>query len=82
MAWNEGRQLIVMPRAMPFCEIHREPMRRLAPMGAVIRPPEPGFYNQPRSVDDRVEFVVARVLAQLEIEQERMPHWGLAADVA
>jgi 4-hydroxy-3-polyprenylbenzoate decarboxylase len=48
----------------------------------VIRPPEPGFYNQSRRVDDRVEVVVARVLDYLEIEQERMPRWGLAANVA
>jgi 3-polyprenyl-4-hydroxybenzoate decarboxylase len=70
MAWHERRQLIVMPRAMPVSAIHLDHRLRRARTGAVIRPPDPGFYNHVRGFDPR------------EIEQERIPHWGLAANVA
>ena len=74
---KERRRLIVMPREMPFSEIHLENMLKLARMGAVILPPNPGFYNHPRSVGDLVDFVVARVLDHLGLEQGLMPRWGL-----
>lgn len=74
---KERRRLIVMPREMPFSEIHLENMLRLARMGAVIMPPNPGFYNHPRSVDDLVDFVVARVLDHLDLPQNLAPRWGL-----
>jgi 4-hydroxy-3-polyprenylbenzoate decarboxylase len=74
---KERRRLIVMPREMPFSEIHLENMLRLARMGAIIMPPNPGFYNHPESVDDLVDFVVARILDHLDIEQSLTPRWGL-----
>lgn len=75
---KERRRLILMPREMPFSEIHLENMLRLARMGAVIMPPNPGFYNHPQGVDDLVDFVVARVLDHLDIPQDLAPRWGLA----
>lgn len=74
---KERRRLIVMPREMPFSEIHLENMLRLARMGAIIMPPNPGFYNHPQSIDDLVDFVVARILDHLDIEQTLTPRWGL-----
>jgi len=74
---KERRRLIVMPREMPFSEIHLENMLRLARAGAVIMPPNPGFYHHPRSVEELVDFVVARVLDHLGIEQDLAPRWGL-----
>lgn len=74
---KERRRLILMPREMPFSEIHLENMLRLARMGAVIMPPNPGFYNHPASVDDLVDFVVARVLDHLGLAQTLVPRWGL-----
>lgn len=74
---KERRRLIVMPREMPFSEIHLENMLRLARMGAIIMPPNPGFYNRPQSIDDLVDFVVARILDHLDIEQTLTPRWGL-----
>ncbi len=74
---KERKRLIVMPREMPFSEIHLENMLRLARMGAVIMPPNPGFYNHPTTVDDLVDFVVARVLDHLDVEQTLTPRWGL-----
>lgn len=73
---KERRPLIVMPREMPFSTIHLENMLRLARAGAVIMPPNPAFYNLPQTIDDLVDFVVARVLDQLGIEQDLMPRWG------
>ena len=74
---KEGRKLIVMPREMPFSLIHLENMSRLARAGVVIMPPNPAFYNLPKSVDELVDFVVARVLDQLGIAQSLVPRWGI-----
>lgn len=74
---KEGRQLIVMPREMPFSVIHLENMLSLARAGAIIMPPNPAFYNRPESIDDLIDFVVARVLDRLAIPQSLMPRWGI-----
>lgn len=74
---KENRQLIVMPREMPFSAIHLENMLRLSRAGAVIMPPNPAFYQHPNSVDDIIDFVVARVLDQLQVKQTLMPRWGI-----
>lgn len=74
---KENRQLIVMPREMPFSAIHLENMLRLSRAGATIMPPNPAFYQHPQSVNDIVDFVVARVLDQLGVEQSLMPRWGI-----
>jgi len=77
---KEGRQLIVMPREMPFSLIHLENMTRLSRAGVVIMPPNPAFYNLPETVDDLIDFVVARVLDQLGVKQALMPRWGIKED--
>ena len=74
---KEGRRLVVMPREMPFSVVHLENMLRLARAGAVIMPPNPAFYNLPDSIESLVDFVVARVLDQLDIAQTLMPRWGI-----
>ena len=75
---KEKRTLILAPREMPFSVIHLENMLKLAKAGAVIMPPNPGFYYQPSSVQDMVDFVVARILDHLGIENSLMPRWGSA----
>lgn len=74
---KEGRKLIVMPREMPFSLIHLENMQRLARAGVVIMPPNPAFYNLPQTVDELIDFVVARVMDQLDVKQSLMPRWGI-----
>ncbi len=74
---KEGRQLIVMPREMPFSIIHLENMLRLARAGAVIMPPNPAFYNRPQDIDELIDFVVSRILDQLGVEQTLQPRWGI-----
>lgn len=73
---KEGRKLVLVPRETPFSAIHLENMLKLARAGAVILPPNPGFYNHPQSVQDLVDFVVARVLDQIGIEHQLMRRWG------
>lgn len=73
---KEKRSLILVPREMPFSEIHLENMLRLARAGAVIMPPNPGFYYKPESVRDMVDFVVARILDHLGVENALLPRWG------
>lgn len=51
-------------------------MLSLSRMGAVILPASPGFYHQPQTIDDLVDFVVARILNQLGIEQDLLKRWG------
>ncbi len=73
---KEGKKLVLVPRETPFSAIHLENMLRLARAGAVILPPNPGFYHHPQSVADLVDFVVARILDQLGIEHSLMARWG------
>lgn len=76
VALKERRQLILVPREAPYSEIHLEHMLKLTRMGAVIIPASPGFYHQPNSVQDLVDFIVARILSQLGIDQTLMDSWG------
>ena len=73
---KEGRKLILVPRETPLSVIHLENMLRLARAGAVILPPNPGFYHHPQQVEDLVDFVVARILDQLQVRHALMPRWG------
>jgi 4-hydroxy-3-polyprenylbenzoate decarboxylase len=73
---KEKRPLILVPRETPFSAIHLENMLRLSQAGAVILPPNPGFYHHPQSVQDIVDFVVGRVLDHLGMEHELVRKWG------
>lgn len=73
---KENRQLILVPRETPLSAIHLENMLRLVRGGAVILPPNPGFYHHPQNVQDMVDFVVARILDHLGVKHTLMPRWG------
>jgi 4-hydroxy-3-polyprenylbenzoate decarboxylase len=73
---KEGRKLVLVPRETPFSAIHLENMLKLARLGVCILPANPGFYTRPKSVQDLVDFVVARVLDQLEVSHDLAPRWG------
>ena len=49
---------------------------KLARLGVCVLPPSPGFYQHPKTVDDIVDFVVARILDQLRIPHDLLPRWG------
>ncbi|WP_020409088.1 flavin prenyltransferase UbiX [Hahella ganghwensis] len=73
---KEQKKLILVPREAPFSTIHLENMLKLSRMGVVILPAAPGFYHKPQSVNDMVDFIVARILSHLGVEQSLMPRWG------
>ena len=73
---KEGRKLILVPRETPFSAIHLENMLKLTRAGAVILPPNPGFYHHPQDVQGVVDFVVARILDQLGVPHQLMARWG------
>ena len=76
VALKERRQLLLVPREAPYSEIHLEHMLKLTRMGAVILPASPGFYHRPGSVDDLIDFIVARILDHLGVEQALVKRWG------
>ena len=73
---KEGRKLVLVPRETPFSAIHLENMLRLSRAGAVILPPNPGFYHHPKNIEALVDFVVARILDQLAVPHALMQRWG------
>ena len=79
---KEGRKLVLVPRETPFSIIHLENMLRLARAGAVILPPNPGFYHHPKCIEDLLDFVVARILDQLDVPHLLMRRWGVEEDAA
>lgn len=72
---KEGRPLVLVPRETPLSVIHLQNMLAARQAGAVILPPAPGFYHRPRSVDDLIDFVAARVLTALGLEQRLVAGW-------
>ena len=73
---KEQRKLILVPREAPFSTLHLENMLALSRMNAVILPANPGFYHQPQSVEDIIDFIVARILDQLGIGHALTARWG------
>ncbi len=76
VALKERRQLILVPREAPYHEVHLANMLLLTRMGATIIPASPGFYNRPKTVNDLIDFVVARILDHLGVDQVLLPRWG------
>ena len=76
VALKEGRRLVLMPRETPLSSIHLENLLRLRTAGAVILFLAPGFYHAPETIGDLVDFVVARCLDQLGVENTLAERWG------
>jgi 4-hydroxy-3-polyprenylbenzoate decarboxylase len=75
VALKERRPLVLVPRESPLSAIHLENMLRVTRAGAVVLPAAPGFYHRPSSIDDLVDFVVARVLDHLGVEHSLVRRW-------
>ena len=72
---KEGRKLVLVPRETPLSQVHLENLLKLARQGVAIVPPMPAFYNRPKSVEDIVNHIVARVLDQFGISAEFAKRW-------
>lgn len=72
---KERRKLVLVPRETPWSLLHLQNLTRLTEAGAVVLPACPSFYNDPQTVDDLVDTVVARILQQLGVEQKVVPQW-------
>jgi 4-hydroxy-3-polyprenylbenzoate decarboxylase len=76
VALKEQKQLLLVPRETPFNQIHLENLLRLSKAGAQILPAMPGFYQQPQTVADLVDFVVGKVLDNLGVRHQLLTRWG------
>ena len=74
---KERRPLVIVPREMPFSDIHLENMLKLSRMGAQIVPPIPGWYSHPKTVEDIENFIVGRILDSLKVAHSIYPRWGM-----
>lgn len=72
---KERRRLVLSVREAPLSDIHLENMLKLSRMGALIVPPMPAFYNHPRTVDDVVDYTVARLLDPFGLEVRGAERW-------
>ena len=75
VALKERRKLILVPRETPASTPHLEAMARMSSWGVVILPASPGFYNSPKGISDLVDFVVARILDQMDVEHALGRRW-------
>ncbi len=73
---KERRPLILVPRETPLSLIQIENLQKTCAAGATILPASPGFYHGYENVSDLVDFVVARILDHLDIENDLMKRWG------
>jgi 4-hydroxy-3-polyprenylbenzoate decarboxylase len=73
---KERRKLVLVPRETPLSLAHIDNMRRATKAGAVVLPASPGWYHGANSIDDLVDFVVARICDQLGVEQRIANRWG------
>ncbi|HIM95994.1 MAG TPA: UbiX family flavin prenyltransferase [Gammaproteobacteria bacterium] len=72
---KEQKKLILVPRETPYSAIHLENMLKLSRLGVVIMDANPAFYQNPQSIDDLVNFVVARILDHLDVDHDLAPPW-------
>ena len=73
---KERRRLILVPRETPLSSIHLVNMQRVTDAGAVVLPAMPGWYHSVESVNDLIDFVVARILDQLQVPHQLGRRWG------
>ena len=82
VAIKEGRKLVLVPRETPLSLIHLNGLTTLRQAGAVILFAAPGFYHGAQTIEDLVDFVVARILDQLGLDNALIPRWGQPGSAA
>ena len=73
---KERRKLVVVPRESPLSLPQLRNMQAIHEAGAIVLPASPGFYHNAKTIDDLVNFVVARICDQLNIANELVCRWG------
>ncbi|MDI6829647.1 MAG: flavoprotein, partial [Armatimonadota bacterium] len=76
---KEHRPLILVIRETPLNLIHLRNLTALAEAGATILPAAPGFYHNPKTIEDLVSFVVCRAMQQLGLTEVPLPEWDRAS---
>jgi 4-hydroxy-3-polyprenylbenzoate decarboxylase len=76
VALKEGRKLVLMPRETPLSTIHLENMLTVRRAGATVLFLAPGFYHGAETVDDLVDFIAARALDQIGLDNTLIRRWG------
>ena len=76
VALKERRKLILVPREAPYATPHLEAMAKMSAWGVVILPASPGFYHNPTTIEEIVDFVVARILDQMGVEHTVGKRWS------
>ncbi len=79
VALKERKPLLLVLRETPYSTLHLENMLKLSRAGAVIMPANPGFYTHPQTLDDIFDFIVGKILDQLDIPHSLIPSWGADA---
>jgi flavin prenyltransferase len=78
---KERRRLVLLVRETPLNDIHLENMLALSRMGAIIAPPVPAFYSNPKTIDDLIDHTVGRVLDLFGLDMPQLKRWtGLRAE--
>jgi 4-hydroxy-3-polyprenylbenzoate decarboxylase len=75
---KERRRLVIAIRETPLHQGHLETLAKLAGLGAIIFPPVPSFYHEPKTIDAIVDQTCMRILDQLDVEIAAAPRWGEA----
>ncbi len=73
---KERKPLILVPRETPLSMIHLKNMLALTEAGAIILPASPGFYNEPKTIEDLIDFIVARIVDHIGLAHTIAPKWG------
>jgi 4-hydroxy-3-polyprenylbenzoate decarboxylase len=73
---KEGRRLVLVPRETPLSLVHLRNLAAAAEAGATVLPAAPGFYHRPGRIEELVDFIVQRIVDQLDLGIELAPRWG------
>ncbi|MGA3174395.1 MAG: UbiX family flavin prenyltransferase [Syntrophorhabdales bacterium] len=77
---KERRRLVLMVRETPLHEGHLELMSRVTRMGAIVMPPVPAFYHEPKTIDDLVNQTVGKMLDLFSVDNHLFKRWGTVDD--